>query len=84
MKVAFTTNGWDDYLYWQSADRGMAKRINKLIDAILRDPDSGPGKPELLRHSLSGARSRRIDKEHRLVYLIDGDYLVILAARYHY
>lgn len=84
MKLAFDDNGWDDYTYWRSADRAIAKRIDKLIAAALRDPVSGEGKPEKLKHSLSGAFSRRIDREHRLVYIIDGDYLVIVQARHHY
>jgi toxin YoeB len=65
-------------------DRAMLRRVNRLIEAALRDPSSGIGKPEPLRHLLSGAWSRRITGEHRLVYLIDGDDLVILQARYHY
>ncbi|MGC0367689.1 toxin YoeB [Rhodococcus sp. 27YEA15] len=84
MKVAFDHNGWEDYTHWQSADRSILKRINKLIDAILRDPTSGEGKPELLKHSLAGAYSRRIDREHRLVYFIENDTVVIVQARYHY
>lgn len=85
MKITFVANGWEDYLHWQVADRKILKKINSLIDDITRgDPFSGIGKPEPLRHHLSGAWSRRITDEHRLVYLVDGDDLVILAARYHY
>jgi toxin YoeB len=62
----------------------MLKRINRLIEEALRDPASGIGKPEPLRHMLAGCWSRRISEEHRLVYLVDGDDLVILQARYHY
>jgi len=84
VKVAFTPTGWEDYTYWQVKDRAQVKRINRLLDDAMRDPTSGIGKPEPLKHVLQGAWSRRIDQEHRLVYLVDGDYLVVLAARYHY
>ena len=82
--MVFTPNGWQDYTYWFSSDRATLKRINRLIDDIRRDPFEGIGKPEQLRHALAGAWSRRIDDEHRLVYLVDGDDVVILQARYHY
>ena len=75
---------WDDYLYWQGQDRKQLRRINQLIQACLRDPFVGIGKPELLRENLSGCWSRRIDDEHRLVYRLDGTTLVILACRYYY
>jgi toxin YoeB len=84
MKLEFTPPGWDDYTYWLSADRTTLKRINRLIDDVLRDPFAGIGKPEQLRHALAGAWSRRIGEEHRLVYLVDADDAVILQARYHY
>jgi len=84
LRVVFTPNGWEDYTYWFSSDRATLKRINRLIDDIRRDPFEGIGKPEQLRHALAGAWSRRIDDEHRLVYLVDGDDVVILQARYHY
>ena len=84
MKLTFTDTGWEDYVHWQTADRTMLKRINKLIDAMLRDPFEGIGKPEQLRHSIPGAWSRRITEEHRLVYLVEGDQIVIFQARYHY
>ncbi len=84
MRLVFTPNGWSDYTYWLAADRQTLKRINRLIDDALRDPVSGIGKPEPLRHMLSGAWSRRITQEHRLVYLVDGDDLIILQARFHY
>ncbi len=66
MRLVFTPNGWSDYTYWLAADRQTLKRINRLIDDALRDPVSGIGKPEPLRHMLSGAWSRRITQEHRL------------------
>ncbi len=84
MRIVFTPHGWEDYTHWQTTDRATLKRINRLLDDIVRDPFEGIGKPEQLRHALSGAWSRRIDEEHRLVYLVDGDDIVILQARYHY
>ena len=84
MRLVFTPHGWEDYTFWVETDRAILKRVNRLIEAAVRDPTSGIGKPEPLRHLLSGAWSRRITDEHRLVYLIDGDDLVILQARYHY
>jgi toxin YoeB len=84
VRLVFTPNGWEDYVHWQAADRATLKRINRLIEDVVRDPFSGIGKPEPLRHALAGAWSRRIDEEHRLVYLVDAEDIVILQARYHY
>lgn len=84
MRVVFTPHGWDDYTHWQTTDRSILKRIDRLIEDARRDPFAGIGKPEQLRHALSGTWSRRITEEHRLVYLVDGDDLVILQARFHY
>ncbi len=84
MRVVFTPHGWDDYRHWQTADRTMLERSNRLIDEIRRDPFGGIGKPEQLEHALAGTWSRRINDEHRLVYLVDGDDLVILQVRFHY
>ncbi len=84
MRLVFTPNGWDDYRYWLQADRQILKRINRLIDDALRDPTDGIGKPEPLRHMFTGAWSRRITDEHRLVYLVEDEDLVILQARFHY
>ena len=84
MRLVFTPHGWADYVHWQSADRAIVKRVNRLIDDVLRDPFSGIGKPEQLKHALAGAWSRRITDEHRLVYLVDDDDIVILQARFHY
>lgn len=84
MRLVFTPNGWEDYQHWLAVDRTVLKRINRLIDDALRDPFAGIGKPEQLRHALAGAWSRRITEEHRLVYVVDGDDLVIIQARYHY
>jgi len=72
------------YTYWLSADRALLRRINRLNDDALRDPGTGIGKAEPLRHMLAGALSRRISEEHRLVYLVDGDNVVTLQARFHY
>jgi toxin YoeB len=84
MRIAFTGPGWDDYQYWVSTDRAMVKRINKLIDDVQRTPFSGIGKPEALKHQLAGYWSRRITDEHRLIYAVEHDQIVIIAARYHY
>ena len=84
MRLVFTPNGWDDYKHWLQADSQTLKRINRLIDDALRDPTDGIGKPEPLKHMLAGVWSRRITEEHRLVYLVDSDDLVILQARFHY
>jgi toxin YoeB len=84
MRIVFHPNGWEDYLYSQQEDRGMLKKINKLIRDIEREPYTGIGKPEALRFDLAGCWSRRIDQEHRVVYRLDGDDLHLLACRYHY
>lgn len=84
MRLAFDENAWDDYLYWQKTDRKIVARINLLIRDIERTPFEGVGKPEPLRHALSGYWSRRITDEHRLVYRIDGDILLVAQLRYHY
>lgn len=84
MKLLFSEHAWEDYLYWQRHDRKTVKRINELIRAIQRDPFEGIGKPEPLRHSLSGYWSRRISTEHRIVYKIDEDTVLIAQIRYHY
>ncbi|MDT7544412.1 MAG: toxin YoeB [Actinomycetota bacterium] len=84
MRLVFTEHGWSDYTHWLKADRRVLRRINRLLEDVVRDPYAGVGKPEPLKHALSGAWSRRIDDEHRLVYLVDGDDVVVLQARYHY
>lgn len=84
MRLAWDPAAWDDYQHWQTADRKILKRINTFIAACLRDPFAGIGKPEQLKYGAQGAWSRRITDEHRLVYLIDDEDLVILQARYHY
>ncbi|MGO1398804.1 MAG: Txe/YoeB family addiction module toxin [Brevibacterium yomogidense] len=84
MRLVWDSHAWADYKHWQTADRRILKRINTLIDACLREQYAGIGKPEQLKYGAQGAWSRRITDEHRLVYLVDGDDLVILQARYHY
>jgi toxin YoeB len=83
-KLAWTDDAWSYYLYWQGQDKKTLKRINKLIDATIRVPFEGVGKPEPLKENLAGFWSRRIDDMHRLVYAVDDEYLTILACRYHY
>ncbi|MFA7605876.1 MAG: Txe/YoeB family addiction module toxin [Rhodocyclaceae bacterium] len=84
MKLIFSENAWDDYLYWQRTDKKVLKRINQLISDIQRSPFEGVGKPEPLKHALSGYWSRRIDSEHRIVYRTDDDAVFIAQLRYHY
>ena len=84
MRLVFTSQGWEDYRYWQQADRTILKRINRLLDDAIRDPTSGIGKPEPLKYGINGAWSRRITEEHRLVYMIILDDLLVIQARYHY
>jgi toxin YoeB len=82
--VAFDSNGWEDYIYWQTQDRKTLKRTNQLVTDALRDPFAGIGKPEPLKHILAGAWSRRIDDTNRLVYYVTDDHIIILQARDHY
>ena len=84
MKIVFSGQAWDDYVYWQSADKTMVKRINLLIKDISRSPYDGIGKPEPLKHALSGFWSRRITDEHRIVYRVVGDGIELAQLRYHY
>lgn len=84
MKLIFSANAWEDYLYWQKTDKKTLKRINQLIAEIQRSPFEGIGKPEPLKHALSGYWSRRIDGEHRIVYRTDDDSVFIAQLRYHY
>ncbi|MCI5125532.1 MAG: Txe/YoeB family addiction module toxin [Candidatus Electrothrix sp. AR5] len=83
-QLAWTDEAWKDYGYWQSQDRKSLKRINKLIDAVKRDPFRGIGKPEALKETLSGFWSRRIDEANRLVYAVTDQYITIISCRYHY
>lgn len=84
MKITFSQNAWEEFEYWQSADRGIMKRIFALIRDIQREPFVGIGKPEPLKHQYSGFWSRRINEEHRLVYCIQDNTLIIAQCRYHY
>ena len=84
MKITFTEQAWNDYLYWQKNDKRLLRRVNELIKATQRDPFDGVGKPEPLKHQLQGLWSRRINEEHRLVYEVRNDELRIIACRYHY
>ena len=83
MKISFTRDGWADYVSW-TTERTILKRINRVIKEAARDPATGIGKPERLSHNLSGYWSRRITDEHRLVYQLRDDELVIVQTRYHY
>lgn len=84
MNVLFTDIAWEDYQYWLVTDKAMLKRINRLIEECRRTPFEGIGKPEALKHQLSGYWSRRINEEHRLVYAAEDEKLIIIAARHHY
>jgi toxin YoeB len=84
VKLAFTARGWAHYRYWQQNDRVMVRRINRLIDETLRDPENGIGRPERLKYELAGVWSRRITAEHRLVYEVSDDLVLIWQCRFHY
>jgi toxin YoeB len=83
-QVAFTHAAWQDYVWWQTQDKKTLRRINQLIEATLREPFTGIGKPEALRENLSGFWSRRIDEANRLVYAVEAGQVVVIACRYHY
>jgi toxin YoeB len=84
LNLKFTNEAWNSYIYWQTQDKKTLKRINDLIKDAMRSPFTGVGKPEPLKHSLSGFWSRRIDETNRLVYEVQDDALVIISCRYHY
>ncbi len=84
MRLIFAEHAWEDYLYWQRTDKKIVKRINHLIRDIQRSPFDGIGKPEPLKHALSGYWSRRINSEHRIVYKVQDDALLIAQLRFHY
>ena len=84
MIIAFHPQAWDDYLYWQQTDKAILRRINTLIRDIQRDPFAGIGKPEPLKFNYSGYWSRRIDDEHRIVYKVDDDEIILAQLRGHY
>jgi toxin YoeB len=84
VKLIFAEQAWEDYLYWQRQDKRMVKRINELIESTAREPFTGIGKPEPLKHALAGFWSRRITDEHRMVYKPEKGALLIAQLRYHY
>jgi toxin YoeB len=84
MKIIFTKNSWEDYTYWQVNDRKILRKINELIKEIQRTPFQGKGKPEPLKYDLAGFWSRRIEREHRLVYQVEENAVLIYSCRYHY
>ena len=84
MKLIFADAAWEDYLFWQQQDKRMVERINKLIKEVQREPFSGIGKPEPLKHALAGYWSRRLTDEYRMVYKVEGEALLIAQLRYHY
>lgn len=84
MRITFSSQAWEEYIYWQGHDKAMLKRINALIKDIMRHPFEGIGQPEPLKYDWSGYWSRRIDQEHRLIYEISEDALLIAQCRYHY
>jgi toxin YoeB len=84
MDILFTDNGWEDYQHWQTNDAKLLKKVNDIIKDIKRSPNKGIGKPEKLKGNLIGFMSRRINLEHRIVYTIGKDAIVIMQCRYHY
>lgn len=84
MILSFHPQAWDDYLYWQQTDKATLRRVNALIRDIQRDPFQGIGKPEPLKFNFSGYWSRRIDDEHRIVYKVDDEEIIIAQLRGHY
>ncbi len=84
MRYIFVDESWEDYLYWQKYNKKYVKRINALLKDISRTPFKGLGKPEPLKHKYKGFWSRRIDKEHRLIYMVKDDDILIAKCRFHY
>jgi len=84
LKIIFTKNSWEDYILWQSEDKKMLRKINELIKDIQRTPFEGKGKPEPLKYDLAGFWSRRIDREHRLVYQVSKNEILVYSCRFHY
>ena len=84
MRITFSKNSWEEYTSWQVEDKQILRKINELIKDIQRHPFEGIGKPEPLKYDLAGFWSRRIDREHRLVYQVINDELLIYSCRYHY
>ena len=84
MRITFSKNSWEDYISWQSEDKKFLRKINELIKDIQRTPFEGKGKPEPLKYDIAGFWSRRIDREHRLVYQVDKNEILIYSCRFHY
>ena len=84
MRLVWDEDAWEAYLWWQAQDRKILRRINVLLRDIERNGNDGIGKPEPLRHEFQGYWSRRITDEHRLIYRIEGDQILIVACRHHY
>ncbi len=84
MNLQFSSRSWEEYLYWQQTNQKILKRIHELLKDISRSPYQGVGKPEPLKHALSGYWSRRINDEHRIVYQVQGKVILIAQLRYHY
>jgi toxin YoeB len=84
MRITFSQNSWEEYVSWQTDDKKMLRKINELIQDIQRNPFEGIGKPEFLKYDLAGYWSRRIDREHRLVYSVSANELEIVSCRFHY
>ncbi|KYJ86213.1 Txe/YoeB family addiction module toxin [Sulfurovum riftiae] len=84
MRLIWSETSWEDYLYWQSHDKKVLKKVNTLIKDIKREPFDGLGKPEPLRYELAGCWSRRITDEHRLVYEVEEESIYIVSCRFHY
>ena len=83
-KLAWTDEAWESYVFWPSRDKKTLKRINRLIQEVMRQPFEGIGKPEPLRENLSGFWSRRIDETNRLVYAVDDEWITVVSCRYHF
>lgn len=84
MKLIFSSTAWSEYVYWQSTDKKILKRVNALIKDVIRSPYEGVGKPEPLKHGLAGYWSRRINDEHRMVYTVKDDSMLLVQLKYHY
>ncbi len=84
MNKLFTESAWDDYLFWQKHDKQKLQKIHSLLKAIEREPFKGDGKPEPLKHDLAGKWSRRIDQEHRIIYEVKENNLILYSCRFHY
>lgn len=84
MVITFSENAWEDFLYWQKTDKRVLKKINNLIKDIIKSPFEGVSKPEPLKYDLAGLCLRRIDHEHRIVYQVNNDNILIYACRFHY